>query len=230
MQYMVIRRADATSETDGFPSTELAQAVPDAKWLHPSADGGLRMRRRSGQWLYEEGPFDDACVAGFTFIDAPDRRAAGEAVARWPQADAEGQAVLEVREAGCPGGCVGFDTGRAPQGTAWAVLLRSDAMAEQDLAPPAEVIDIMNRANRASVEAGVALAGEGLKSSARGARVRFGGGKHFITDGPFAEVKELIAGFWMVDVASRDDAIAWVKAYPFPIPGDMEIELRKVAR
>lgn len=229
MQYMVIRKSDAGSELDSFPSAELVKAVPGAKWLRASADGGLRMRRRDGQWLYEEGPFADVSVAGFTFIDAEDRQAASELAARWPSADAEGNAVVEVREAGCPGGCVGFDTGAAPQHTGWAILLRSDAVAEQDLEPPAVVIDIMNRANRAGVEAGVALSGEGLKSTARGARVKFSGGKPFITDGPFAEVKELIAGYWAVDAASRDDVIAWVKSYPYPHPGDMEVELRKLA-
>lgn len=229
MQYMVIRKADATSERDGFPSAELAAAVPQATWLRPSADGGLRMRRRAGQWLYEEGPFADACVAGFTFVEAPDRAGASALAADWPSTDAEGSALLEVREAGCPGGCLGFDTGTAPRQTAWAILLRSDDIAEQDVAPPAEVIDIMNRANQDGIAAGVALAGEGLKSSAKGARVQFSGGKPFITDGPFAEIKELIAGFWVVDVPSRDAAIAWVKAYPYPGGGDMEVELRRVA-
>lgn len=229
MQYMVIRKADATSEKDNFPSAELVQAVPGAKWLRSSADGGLRMRRRDGQWLYEEGPFDDVSVAGFTFIEAEDRRAASELAARWPSADAEGSAVVEVREAGCPGGCVGFDTGEAPKHAAWAILLRSDPVAEQDVEPPAVVIDIMNRANTAGIAAGIALSGEGLKSTARGARVKFSGGKPFITDGPFAEVKELIAGYWAVDAASRDDVIAWVKSYPYPNPGDMEVELRKIA-
>ncbi|WP_083941252.1 YciI family protein [Pseudoduganella violaceinigra] len=229
MQYMVIRKADATSELDSFPSAELVQAVPGAKWLRPSADGGLRMRRRDGQWLYEEGPFADVSVAGFTFIEAEDRRAASELAARWPSADAEGSATVEVREAGCPGGCVGFDTGKAPQHGAWAILLRSDPVAEQDLEPPTVVIDIMNRANNAGIAAGIALSGEGLKSTARGARVQFSGGKPLITDGPFAEVKELIAGYWALDVATRDAAIAWVKSYPYPHPGDMEVELRKVA-
>lgn len=230
MQYMVIRKADAMSELDSFPSAELVQAMPDAKWLRPSADGGLRMRRRDGQWLYEEGPFDDVSVAGFTFIEAADRHAACALAARWPSADAEGTALLEVREAGCPGGCLGFDTGKPPRHAAWAILLRSDAVSEQDFEPPADIIDIMNRANRAGVAAGVALSGEGLKSTARGARLKFSGGKPFITDGPFAEVKELIAGYWAVDAATRDDVIAWVKSYPYPNPGDMEVELRKVAQ
>lgn len=229
MQYMVIRKADATSESDSFPSAELVQAVPGAKWLRCSADGGLRMRRRDGQWLYQEGPFDDVSVAGFTFIEAEDGRAARDQAARWPSADAEGSAVLEVREAGCPGGCCGFDTGAAPKHTAWAILLRSDPVFESDMEPPAQVIDMMNRANQDGVKAGIALSGEGLKSTARGARVKFSGGKPFITDGPFTEVKELIAGYWTLDAASRDDVIAWVKAYPYPVPGDMEVELRKVA-
>jgi hypothetical protein len=163
-------------------------------------------------------------------LEAPDRRAAEALVSKWPSADAEGQAVLEVREAGCPGGCVGFDTGAAPQKTGYAILLRSDEVNEMDLAPPAEVIDIMNRANRAAIQAGTAISGEGLKSTARGSRVKFSAGKPLVVDGPFAEVKELIAGYWLIDVASLDDAIAWVKDYPYPNVGVMEVELRKVAQ
>jgi hypothetical protein len=228
MQFMIIRRADASSEATGFPSAALVAAVPGATWLHPSTSG-LRMRRQDGQWQVSHGPFADTSVAGFTFVEAADRNAAAALAARWPTPDAEGAAVLEIREAGCPGNCLGFATGAAPRHTAWAILLRSDAISETDLAPPAPVIDIMNRANQAAIGAGIALAGEGLKSSARGARVKFGGGKHTIIDGPFAEVKELIAGFWMIDVASAQEAMDWVKAYPFPHPGPLEVELRQVA-
>jgi hypothetical protein len=228
MQFMIIRRADASSEAAGFPSAALVAAVPGAKWLHPSASG-WRMLRQDGQWQVRHGPFADTSVAGFTFVEAPDRHAAAALAARWPTPDAEGAAVLEVREAGCPGDCHGFATGAPPRHTAWAVLLRSDAMTEADVAPPAEVIDLMNHANQAAIRAGVALAGEGLKASARGSRVKFSGGKHSFIDGPFAEVKELIAGFWMIDVASADAAMDWVKAYPFPHPDTLEVELRQVA-
>jgi hypothetical protein len=228
MQYMILRRADATSETAGFPSAELKSAVPQLKWLQSSASA-VRMKRSNGEWRLSEGPFDDVAIAGFTMVEADDRKGAEALASEWPGADAEGHAVLEVREAGCPGGCVGFDTGAAPQKTGYAILLRSDAVSEADLAPPAEVIDIMNRANRAAIQAGTAISGEGLKSTAKGSRVKFSAGKPLIVDGPFAEVKELIAGYWLIDVDTLDDAIAWVKAYPYPNVGTMEVELRKVA-
>jgi hypothetical protein len=228
MQYMILRRADHTSETADFPSAELKAAVPNGKWLEHSA-GAVRMKRSDGEWSFSEGPFDDVAVAGFMMVEAPDRRAAEALVSKWPTADAEGEAVLEVREAGCPGGCVGFDTGAAPQKTGYAILLRSDEVNEADFAPPAEIIDIMNRATRAAIQAGTAISGEGLKSTAKGSRVKFSAGKPMVVDGPFAEVKELIAGYWLIDVASLDDAIAWVKAYPYPNVGTMEVELRKVA-
>lgn len=228
MQFMILRRADATSEADDFPSAELKAAVPNARWLQ-SSTSAVRMQRSDGEWRLTDGPFDDVAVAGFTMLEAPDRKAAEALLGSWPGADAEGQAVLEVREAGCPGGCVGFDTGAAPQKTGYAILLRSDEVSESDLAPPAEVIDIMNRANRAAIQAGTAISGEGLKSTAKGSRLKFSAGKPMIVDGPFAEVKELIAGYWLIDVGSLDEAIAWVRNYPYPNLGTMEVELRKVA-
>lgn len=229
MQYMILRRADRSTEAEGFPPPQLVQAVPAAKWLQPSASG-VRMRRAGGQWSVTEAPFAPAedMVAGYTFIEADSREQALAWAAGWPTADGEGNAVLEVREAGCPGGCVGFDTGIAPAGKAYAVLLRSDAASEADLEPPASVIDTMNRANQAGVKAGIALAGEGLKSTARGGRVKFTGGKPTIIDGPFAEVKELIAGYWLIQAGSLEQAMDWVRHYPFPHPDALEVELRTV--
>jgi hypothetical protein len=229
MQYMILRRADQSTEADGFPPPELVRAVPAAKWLHPSGQG-LRMRRQGGAWSVTHPPFADApeLVAGFTLIEADSREQALACAAGWPTADAEGNAVLEVREAGCPGGCVGFDTGTVPRTTAYAVLLRSDEATEADLEPPPAVIDTMNRANQAGVKAGIALAGEGLKSTARGGRVKFSGGKPSFIDGPFAEVKELIAGYWLIQADSLEQAMDWVRSYPFPHPDALEVELRTV--
>ncbi len=245
MQFMILRRSDQVSEADGFPSAELVRAMPSAKWLHPGASG-LRMTRSAGAWRVDEGMVADASelVAGFTFIEAADLGEAARWASTWPSSDAEGEAELEVRQAGCPGGCVGFDTHTPPSGapadlqpaqpqpglTAYAVLLRSDAGSEADLEPPPSVIDTMNRANQAGIRAGIALAGEGLRASALGARVKFSGGKPSIVDGPFTEVKELIAGYWVVQAASIAGAIDWVKHYPFPHPPDMDVvvELRTV--
>ncbi|SFU86203.1 YciI family protein [Pseudoduganella namucuonensis] len=233
MQFMILRRSDRTTEAADFPPPELAAAMPSAKWLHPSASG-VRMRRApAGEWTVRAAPFADAgeLVAGYTFIEAADRDAAlAWAAKAWPTADAEGEALIEVREAGCPGGCVGFDTGEAPQGPAWAVLLRSDQGSEADLEPPPAVIDTMNRANQAGVRAGLALAGEGLKSTARGGRVKFSGGRPSIIDGPFTEVKELIAGYWLIRADTLEQAMDWVRNYPYPHPDELEIELRTVHR
>ena len=245
MQFMILRRGDKVSETEGFPSPELVRAVPSAKWLQPSASG-LRMTRSGGQWRVSgEGPFDAReLVAGYAFIEADSREQAAQWASQWPVADAEGQAELEVRQAGCPGGCVGFDMETLPQGAPaglqpaelkpglkpYAVLLRSDAGSEADLEPPASVIDTMNRANLAGIRAGIALAGEGLRSSAKGARVKFSGGKASIIDGPYTEVKELIAGYWVVQAESIEGAMDWVKNYPYPHPPEMDVvvELRAV--
>ena len=86
----------------------------------------------------------------------------------------------------------------------------------------------MGKFNEELVKAGVMLAGEGLHSSSKGARVRFSGGKRTMIDGPFAETKELLAGFWLWQVKSKEEAIEWVKRCPNPMPGESEIEIRQV--
>ncbi|HXF45916.1 MAG TPA: YciI family protein, partial [Burkholderiaceae bacterium] len=86
----------------------------------------------------------------------------------------------------------------------------------------------MGRFNEELVQAGVMLAGEGLAPSAKGKRVRFSGAQRTVIDGPFAETKELIAGFWLWQVNSMDEAVEWVKRCPNPMPGDSEIEIRPV--
>jgi len=87
----------------------------------------------------------------------------------------------------------------------------------------------MGKFNEELVKAGVMLAGEGLHPSAKGARVRFSGSKRTVIDGPFAETKELIAGFWLLQVKSKEEAIEWIKRSPNPFPGqESEIEIRQV--
>jgi hypothetical protein len=90
----------------------------------------------------------------------------------------------------------------------------------------AEMFEAMGKYNEELVKAGVMLAGEGLQSSAKGKRMKFSGEKRTITDGPFAETKELIAGFWLWQVRSMDEAVEWLKRAPFD--GGTEIELRRV--
>lgn len=229
MQFMVIRRADSGSETPGFPPVQLADAVPAGRWLQPSASG-VRLRCTGGQWSIHDGPFPaDETVAGFALIDVPTRAAALQWAQAWPGADSEGHVELEVRETGCSGGCHNVETGTAPSLTPYMVLLKSDATTELDLIPPPEIIDSMNRHNAAGVRAGTVLAGAGLQPTSKGARVRFRGGRAAVIDGPFTEIKELIAGFWLIQTATRQEAYDWVMTYPFPMLPDVTVELREVA-
>lgn len=229
MQFMVIRRADAASESHDFAPP--AGVAPAARWLHPGTRA-TRLRRSGGAWTAEDGPFPAGeLAAGFAIVDMPSKEDAVAWAQCWPAADAERGVTLEVRETGCSGGCAGIDTQSAPQLAPYAVLLRSSAALEADLAPPPEAIGRMNERNAQDAQAGVLLAGDGLKSTAKGARVVFKnarGARPSIVDGPFTEIKELIAGFWLIQAASRDDAVAWVKSYPFPWP-DVTLELRAVA-
>lgn len=106
------------------------------------------------------------------------------------------------------------------------VLVKADERSEAGVMPSEQELSDMQAYNEELVKAGVMLAGEGLHPSVKGARVRFSGKERTVTDGPFAESKELIAGFWVWQVKSRDEAIEWLKRAPFD--GDTEIELRQV--
>jgi hypothetical protein len=107
------------------------------------------------------------------------------------------------------------------------ILIKASDDSEAGKLPSHALLEAMGKFNKELVEAGVMLAGDGLKPSSEGARVRFTGDEHSVTDGPFAEKKELIAGFWLWEVASLEEAIAWVKRCPNPMPGtEAEIEIR----
>jgi uncharacterized glyoxalase superfamily protein PhnB len=108
------------------------------------------------------------------------------------------------------------------------ILIKADKNTESGRMPSEALLAEMGRFNEELVKAGVMLAGEGLHPSAKGARVRFSGSKRTVIDGPFAESKELIAGFWLWEVKSREEAIEWVRRCPNPLEGDAEIEIRQV--
>lgn len=111
----------------------------------------------------------------------------------------------------------------------YMILLKANADSEAGVAPSEEVINGMGTFNDALVNAGVLLAGEGLQQSSTGVRVKFSrDGKTTVTDGPFAETKELIAGFWILQVKSKDEAIEWTKRIPNPGWDEFEVEVRKV--
>lgn len=108
------------------------------------------------------------------------------------------------------------------------VMIKATADSEAGVMPGEELLAAMGRFNEELVKAGVMLAGEGLQPSAKGVRVRFSGSQRHVVDGPFAETKELIAGFWLWQVKSMDEAVAWVKRCPNPMPGESVIEIRQV--
>ena len=108
------------------------------------------------------------------------------------------------------------------------VIVRATRDSEAGVLPTEKLLAEMGKYNEELAKAGVMLAGEGLQPSSKGARVRFSGKKRTVVDGPFAETKELIAGFWLWRVKSLDEAIEWVKRCPNPFEGDSEIEIRQV--
>ena len=108
------------------------------------------------------------------------------------------------------------------------ILVKATKDSEAGKLPSPELLAAMGKFNEELVKAGVMLAGEGLQPSSKGARVKFSGDKRIVTDGPFTETKELIAGFWIWEVASLQEAIEWVKRCPNPHPGESEIEIRQV--
>ena len=109
------------------------------------------------------------------------------------------------------------------------VIVKADKNSEAGVMPDEQLLAAMGKYNEELVKAGVMLAGEGLHPSSKGARVKFVGDKRIVTDGPFTESKELIAGFWLIQVKSKEEAIEWVKRAPNPMPGtESEIEIRQV--
>jgi len=109
------------------------------------------------------------------------------------------------------------------------IIVKATKDSEAGVMPSEKLLTEMGKFNEELVKAGVMLAGEGLQPSSKGARVRFSGDKRTVIDGPFAETKELIAGFWLWQVKSKEEAIEWVKRCPNPMPGtESEIEIRQV--
>ena len=106
------------------------------------------------------------------------------------------------------------------------VIVKANKDSEAGVMPSREILTAMGKYNEELVKAGVMLAGEGLHPTSKGKRVKFSGGKHTVTDGPFTETKELIAGFWLWQVRSMEEAVEWLKRAPFD--GGTEIELRLI--
>jgi hypothetical protein len=108
------------------------------------------------------------------------------------------------------------------------VMIKGNDDSEAGVLPSEQLLTEMGKFNEELVNAGVLLAGEGLQPSSKGARVKFSGGKVSVVDGPFAETKELIAGYWLIQVKSKEEAIEWIKRVPNPDNAESEIEIRQV--
>ncbi|NHZ32968.1 YciI family protein [Massilia rubra] len=108
------------------------------------------------------------------------------------------------------------------------IIVKASPESEAGKMPSEQLLTEMGKFNEELVKAGVMLAGEGLHPSSRGARVHFSGTQRTVLDGPFADTRELIAGFWLIQVKSKEEAIEWVKRCPNPMESDSEIEIRQV--
>ncbi len=247
MQFMLIRTDNGTRAAAADPQAvldDLLRRLPGgqaatadgprapalALAFAPDADA-RRLKLWPGGDAVTSGPFPagERLPAGFAVFEAPSRAAA----LAWLQANgvvsAKDDVTVELRETGCPGGCAGIPPGAAGGDTCYAILLRSDAGTERDAIPLQEKLDRLNAFNAIHAAAGTLLAGDGLKSTARGARVRVANGGASIIDGPFAEAKELIAGFWMIRAPSIDAALDWARTLPYPTGPEVEVEVRPVA-
>jgi hypothetical protein len=247
MQFMLIRTDNGTRAAAADPQAvldDLLRRLPGgqaatadgprapalALAFAPDADA-RRLKLWPGGEAVTSGPFPpgERLPAGFAVFEAPSRAAA----LAWLHANgvvsANDDVTVELRETGCPGGCAGIPPGAAGDDTCYAILLRSDAGTERDAIPLQEKLDRLNAFNAIHAAAGTLLAGDGLKSTARGARVRVANGGASIIDGPFAEAKELIAGFWMIRAPSIDAALDWARTLPYPTGPEVEVEIRPVA-
>ncbi len=108
------------------------------------------------------------------------------------------------------------------------IIVKASPESEAGKMPSEKLMTEMGKFNEELVKAGVMLAGEGLHPSSKGVRVQFSGTKRTVVDGPFSETKELIAGFWLIQVKSKEEAIEWIKRCPNPMESDSEIEIRQV--
>jgi hypothetical protein len=113
-------------------------------------------------------------------------------------------------------------------GMRFMAIVKANKDSEAGVMPSKELLAAMGKFNEEMVKAGVLLAAEGLKPSSKGARVKFSGNKRTVVDGPFTESKELVAGFWLLQVKSKEEAIEWIKRSPAPFEGESEIEIRQV--
>lgn len=242
MRFLILRKADADTERGAMPDDALLaamgaynQRLVDAgvmragEGLRPSREA-VRVTLSNGQATIVDGPFAETreLIAGLSVFEAASREEVVDWIKQWPAQD--GDVTIEIREAGCPGGCADVHPGAdsTPGGKRFAVLLRSSPALEAEEPVAQEMLDRLDAHNAAEAARGVLLAADGLRSTDRASRVQFKAGKATVIDGPFTEIKELIAGYWLIRVASMADAIAWAKRNPYPAGPGIEVEIRQL--
>lgn len=247
MQFLIVRKADSDSEAGVAPHRELIEAMADyvdvlaaegrflaGEGLKPSREGVRVSFGPGGKAILVDGPFAETreLVAGISIIEAPSIEDAVDWVKGWPAEDAHGEAVVEIRPIGCPGGLSCFnDIAEGNSGTSrYVVMLKANERSETDWNPGPAILGRMDQANREGQQAGFLIGGQGLSSSRHAKRVSFSRGKPTVMDGPFAEIKEMVAGFWVLRVNGLDDVIAWTETYPFPDGDDARLEIRELYR
>jgi hypothetical protein len=229
------RPADAGADSAG-PALERyreelmrAGVLRDLVALRTDAQGA-RVRFDRGQAVdVAQGRLDQGRVlATFCTIETASREEALGWLGRWPGAG-EGGDCVELRDSGCPGGVMAVidTTPTRPGHRRYAVLLRANAELDAEVLAPQARLDAMTRRNEEGVARGVLVAGEGLKGSARGTRRQVARGVASFIDGPFTEIKEMVAGYWIVQVPGLREAIDWVRAYPYPFD-DVTVDIREV--
>lgn len=230
MRYVILRKAGPHSEAGLFPPLPPASGIVlhERAELQPSA-AGVRISFPDEGPRQVPGPFTESTqvVAGLAIVEADSRQAAIDWLRGAPVGDAE--AEFEIRETGCAGGLPGVDPSVAATKPRFLILLKADADTEAEAPSDPARLAAMARRNDEGVEAGLLLAGDGLRSTASSTRVKFAGGRTSVMDGPFAEAKELVAGFWLIQADSLDEAIAWVHRYPYA-QARPEVEIRPVAQ
>lgn len=226
MRFVILRHAEAGGPVGPLPALRPASAIvvhedvtlapPQAALRVAFGDDGID---ESAGSILRSGP----ALAGLALIEAPSR----EAALAWLAAQPDGSA-FELRETGCANGLAGVAPGQPATRPRFLVLVRADADTEAERAPPAERLQRMGACNDEAVQAGRLLAADGLRSTARGSRVAVRRGRAQVIDGPFAEAKELIAGFWLLQADSMADVVDWVRRYPYA-QARPEVEIRPVA-
>lgn len=226
MHFLVLRKSDASTESGKHPVEPWLDTV-----LHPSATGVCVQFRDGRASALVSGPLPNTheLVAGFSTVEAATKDEAVAIVKRRLDDSGDHAIEVEVREAGCPGGMAGVAPIAPDSGLSRFVIMLKSHGLETGFIPGPELLAPMSAMNDHAMAAGLMLAGDGLMPSVTGARVRkTGRGQVSVIDGPFAESKELVAGYWLIQAASIEDAIRWVRAYPYPVRDFCDVEIRPV--